>query len=524
MSEKLSGFRFYSLGIVITAKPDGSDIIEVDPIEDFTLDDGKLMKDSRKLKTELPDHKGIVRKGDLTGGSVITARWTPISDSNRETAPDVQPNETVIIYSYADTNDYYWSTLFREPELRRLETVRYVYSNQPSGLAPYGESTSYWTEYSTKLKHIHTHTSGNDGEPFEYDFKINTGEGHAILNDDVGNYLKIDSAITTNTLINADGTYVIEKEEKLLGFAHEYICLSSPTIYLNTPNIVMGYGGCGASTTDSSYHDRPFVRLRDEESFSGGGDGAFYGMMSPMAALAAAASIPSGMGDGEAPPYARIGNAYDSYTHYDGSNRYSFSKALIREESPEHVEYSDVRTVVTGVETQTSDSTHKTVTDDYIIDTTNTTFTQEETFKTESKNTVEISQVDSDTTVGNDKHVDVVRDYVLNVGNELVIEAKCRTVINGRIEIDMDYYDTLVHGTVGPDHPLSLIAQTGVDGATHSYTPFDMDWENHVDKNELHIILRGMNDKLNFLEAERVTMAAKLAAAEAAIAAMPPPP
>lgn len=470
MSEKLSGFRFYSLGIVITAKPDGSDIIEVDPIEDFTLDDGKLMKDSRKLKTELPDHKGIVRKGDLTGGSVITARWTPISDSNRETAPDVQPNETVIIYSYADTNDYYWSTLFREPELRRLETVRYVYSNQPSGLAPYGESTSYWTEYSTKLKHIHTHTSGNDGEPFEYDFKINTGEGHAILNDDVGNYLKIDSAITTNTLINADGTYVIEKEEKLLGYAPEYICLSSPTIYLNTPNIVMGYGGCGASTTDSSYHDRPFVRLRDEESFSGGGDGAFYGMMSPMAALAAAASIPSGMGDGEAPPYARIGNARDSYTHYDGSNRYSFSKALIREESPEHVEYSDIRTVVTGVETQTSDSTHKTVTNDYT---------------TESKDGIEI--------IHNDKTVDVVRDYVLNVGNELVIEAGFRTVINGRFEIDMDYDDTLVHGTVG-------------------------------DKNELHIILRGMNDKLNFLEAERVTMAGKLAAAEAAIAAMPPPP
>ena len=39
--QRLSGLKFYSLGFVLKDKKLDEDIIDVDPIEDFVLDDGK---------------------------------------------------------------------------------------------------------------------------------------------------------------------------------------------------------------------------------------------------------------------------------------------------------------------------------------------------------------------------------------------------------------------------------------------------------------------------------------------------
>ena len=70
-----SSLKHYSLGIVIQDKVEGSDIIKVDPIESFTLDQGKITEDSRKYDSQLKDHKGVGKKQKLVGGSVIEAKW-----------------------------------------------------------------------------------------------------------------------------------------------------------------------------------------------------------------------------------------------------------------------------------------------------------------------------------------------------------------------------------------------------------------------------------------------------------------
>lgn len=189
----MSGFKFYSLGIVTVNKPRDSDFIEVDPIEEFSLDSGSLAPDSKKYNVSMPNQHGVSKGGKLSGGSVIKAKWVPFGHSNRETPPDVVAGETVMIFSFADTQDYYWTTMMREPSLRRKEHVVYVFSNQPAPGPIYDLDTSYWLEVSTVEKRVRLHTSDNDGEACQYEIEINTKDGQFSLTDNIGNSLVLDS-------------------------------------------------------------------------------------------------------------------------------------------------------------------------------------------------------------------------------------------------------------------------------------------------------------------------------------------
>lgn len=190
---KMSGLRFYSLGIVLENKKLDEDMIEVDPIEDFTLDEGKIVKDDRKFDVSLPDHKDRVKKSKIEGGSMLKAKWIPFGHSNRDTAPDVRKNETVLLFRFADEQEYYWTTIMREPEIRRLERVRYSYSNKPDGLEPYDDDSSYYLEVSTVDQQILIHTSDNNGEVCKYDIKIDAKAGRINIKDDLGNSIELRS-------------------------------------------------------------------------------------------------------------------------------------------------------------------------------------------------------------------------------------------------------------------------------------------------------------------------------------------
>lgn len=225
-----SGLQFYSLGIVSKDKVRGDDCIEAMPIEKLPLELGDVGGQTKQKQSSLPNQHGVTKSASVKGGAVLVAKWIPFGDSNRETPPDVVSGETVMIWSYADTNDYYWTTTFREPSLRRQETVRYVYSNQPSGRAKYGEDTSYWLEWSTDDKHIRLHTSINDGEPAMYDLTINTKEGSIELKDDLGNSIFLDSVrgdLTTTT------------ENSVTVNTKKYTINASESVEINTPKYTL---------------------------------------------------------------------------------------------------------------------------------------------------------------------------------------------------------------------------------------------------------------------------------------------
>jgi len=204
--DRISKLSLYSLGIVTKNKANGTDYIEVTPIEELPFASGPIndIKYEYDIKSVNAENKTSSSK--IIGNNTLIAKWIPFGHSNRITAPDVCANETVILFKFADTDEYYWTTIFREPSIRRLETVCYAFSNIAKGLEAFDKTSSYWLEVSTNNKNIQLHTSKNDGEPFSYDIILDTNKGTLLVTDSIGNNIVLNSSessveITTNSSV-----------------------------------------------------------------------------------------------------------------------------------------------------------------------------------------------------------------------------------------------------------------------------------------------------------------------------------
>lgn len=199
--------RPYSIGIVLEDKEGDSDMIKVMPSEQLSMFSGNLNEQKLNYEVNVPDSQGIKRESHVEGGVELVAKWI-FSSGNRVTAPNVKKNESVLIYRFADTDEFYWETFMREPSLRRREHVHYAFSNLPNGINSYDKNSSYWFEISTREKHVHLHTSKNDEEPFEYDLRINTREGNLVITDDINDNITIDSKNRIITINHASGNKI----------------------------------------------------------------------------------------------------------------------------------------------------------------------------------------------------------------------------------------------------------------------------------------------------------------------------
>ena len=205
--DRQSKFVRYSLGIVIEDKARGSDQIKVYPVEELPQISGKISDYKKDLSVSGSNIKGATQASTAKGDAILVASWIPQGNSNRNTSPDVIKNETVQIYRYADTDEYYWDTMFREPGIRRLETVCWMFGNLPKGLEAFDKKSSYWAEVSTHDQHIQIHTTKSNKEPFEYDIKLDTSTGELLIKDDIGNEIYLNSRSHQIKLSNTDGSY-----------------------------------------------------------------------------------------------------------------------------------------------------------------------------------------------------------------------------------------------------------------------------------------------------------------------------
>ena len=195
---KQSGYRMYSIGIVLKSKIDDSDFILVTPIEELYLQpDGSILGFKDEVFGSKQNLKGEDFNIKLQSTNFIEARWRSLGNGNRQSAPNVGANETVIIYKYANVDEYFWDELGREPLLRTLENVVYGYSNEPSNKKEYDEDSSYWLQISTRDKLVKFHISDNDGEATTWDFELNTAEGTLKIDDGEGNYIHWDGPAGT---------------------------------------------------------------------------------------------------------------------------------------------------------------------------------------------------------------------------------------------------------------------------------------------------------------------------------------
>lgn len=202
-----SKLDIYSIGIVAANKPLSSHDIEVTPIEDFSMIDGEITDNTTPYKAKGSADGKSTYQLELDTTASIKAKWMPVGQANRYTAPDVRRGEMVMIYRFADTDEYYWVTMKDDLTLRKLETVIYAFSGTTDEFKGVGPSTHYFLEISTHKKLAHFHTSKANGEFCSYDVQINAAEGYVNIQDDVGNIFSLDSKNRRIELINQDGTH-----------------------------------------------------------------------------------------------------------------------------------------------------------------------------------------------------------------------------------------------------------------------------------------------------------------------------
>lgn len=207
-----------------------SNVISVVPVEAVPMVNGELTDDQTPYTSSATDSDGAAYDISVNTANVVKATWLPIGSSNRKTSPDVRRGESVVLYQFGDSDEFWWTTLHYDMQLRKLETVIYTWSGTQDEKADPNADNNYFLEISTHNKNVTFHTSKTNGEPFAYTFQFNTADGIIILQDDAGQYFELNSKERQLILENNDGSKVEVNKTNIFFESKDLISLKSKTI------------------------------------------------------------------------------------------------------------------------------------------------------------------------------------------------------------------------------------------------------------------------------------------------------
>lgn len=201
---EMSKFHIHTIGKSAVNKEPYTPLLEVFPIETMSYVDGEITDAQETTEAEGEDAFGQSYTESVKSSNTLRATWFPFG-SNRLTPPDIRRGERVLLWRYADTDQYYWTTTGLDDFLRRLETVVYAWSDTTDeSVKKLTIDNSYYVEVSTHKQLVTFSTCKSNGEPFAYKFQFNTKKGIVILMDDIGNYIELDSKERSIVMRNAD--------------------------------------------------------------------------------------------------------------------------------------------------------------------------------------------------------------------------------------------------------------------------------------------------------------------------------
>ncbi len=258
LDQKESALKLYSFGIVVEDKPRTTDVILVYPVEDIPFINGKISDFSDAVKQNIFDSKNTSKAVDIDLKATIEAKWISYGQSNRHSAPDVIKSETVLIFRFGETNKFYWTTVFNEPSIRRLETVVTRVGATSSYGVTLGDSNSYTMVISAHDKFVRFTTSKANGEPVKYTLLLDLKTGKATFEDDKENSFNLDSIkgtldvnikekITFNTKvfnINATNSYNLSTSRGVVSASSYTIDAPSFTATAPVSNLTARYAIC----------------------------------------------------------------------------------------------------------------------------------------------------------------------------------------------------------------------------------------------------------------------------------------
>ena len=228
--QDLSALKFFSLALVVeTPAQFPSSIIKVTPIESLsTQDSGGISKKPVAYEQTHPEEGGGYHAPkSIDRGNAIEAEWMPLSDSNRDTAPCVYKDETVLLLKYADVQKYYWVTIKRQPQLRRKEMVRWGVSNETAPLKEHNKATTYYTELNALDRYFEI-SSPTSGESQLFRIRGDIAQGLLVITDDKGNEVLISST---------QGQVTVNAQQKVVVTSATSIELNSASVVINADSI-----------------------------------------------------------------------------------------------------------------------------------------------------------------------------------------------------------------------------------------------------------------------------------------------
>lgn len=187
MFQDSSLFRIYGIGTVANQLITGNEPISVFLHELTGFVDGVIGDDIKTNTVKSSD--GKVYSVKVNTSNIVKAVWIN-NNSNRVTPPNVRPGEKVEIWTYGDSDKYYWKTMGSELDLRGLEHVKYVYKNTDETVAV-DDSNSYTYTISTLNKLVVLNTSANNGELTSYNIGLDTMNGTYQILDGRDNHIKL---------------------------------------------------------------------------------------------------------------------------------------------------------------------------------------------------------------------------------------------------------------------------------------------------------------------------------------------
>lgn len=265
----MSQFQFYSIGIVAANKPLKSRHIEVTPMEDSPMLDGEITDNQDKYESKGSNSEGQAFEVSLKTTASIRALWVPFGDTNRKTAPDVRRGERVAIYRFGDADEYFWTTMTHHEKIRRLETVVYAFSNNSKENIENDSSSTYYFEISTHTKLITFHTAKNDGEFCSYNFQVNTKLGNFTFEDDIGNFIFLDSKEKQIKMKNIDDSFVDINRKIITLQSLDKIILNTQHVEINAQSTLKITTSDFTTTTNGYKINAPTVVFSDNITAGG---------------------------------------------------------------------------------------------------------------------------------------------------------------------------------------------------------------------------------------------------------------
>lgn len=185
------------------------------PDEHMSFLDGELRSNPTVDTVSGVDALGNQSQTKVTTDMAVEAIWLP-HGSNRLTPPDLRRGEKVNLYRFADLPTFYWQELGDDDHLRAQETAIFAFKADPSneGATP-SQENAYWLEVSGHKGTVTFSTSKKNGEKTAHTVQFDPMRGQFVLQDDLGQMVKIDSIAQLIHMVNAKGTEVTLDQQNI---------------------------------------------------------------------------------------------------------------------------------------------------------------------------------------------------------------------------------------------------------------------------------------------------------------------